>query len=139
MEQKKRTIIIDIDGTLTTELNRDPFDYAKCENDNPRMATIELLQDLRRVTYIILLTGREDAFREQTIRWLMKHDVPFDYLFMRRTGDRRQDAIMKKECYKCNIEEVFDVWFVLEDRDQAVKMWREELKLPCWQVDYGKF
>ena len=46
---------------------------------------------------------------------------------------------MKKEVYHKYIEGKYDVLFVLEDRDQAVAMWRKELGLTCLQVEYGDF
>ena len=57
---------------------------------------------------------------------------------MRKNGDFRKDFIIKKEIYEKFIKPKYEVLFVLEDRDQAVKMWREE-GLTCLQVAPGNF
>jgi len=44
-----------------------------------------------------------------------------------------------KEIYKAKIEPNYDVYLVLDDRNQVVDMWRKELQLPCFQVWYGDF
>ena len=56
-----------------------------------------------------------------------------------RTGDRRKDSIVKRQMYERAVANTFDVLFVLDDRNQVVDMWRKELGLPRFQVDYGDF
>jgi hypothetical protein len=58
---------------------------------------------------------------------------------MRRTGDRRKDSKVKREMYERTVPGTYDVLLVLDDRNQVVDMWRKELGLPCFQVDYGNF
>ncbi|MGH7203736.1 MAG: AAA family ATPase, partial [Candidatus Levyibacteriota bacterium] len=53
--------------------------------------------------------------------------------------DFRKDAVVKKELYETHISGKYEVLFVLDDRDQVVEMWRKDLGLPCFQVDYGNF
>jgi len=57
---------------------------------------------------------------------------------MRATGDNRKDSIVKKEIYEGIIKPVFDVKFVLDDRNQVVEMWRS-LGLTVLQVADGNF
>jgi hypothetical protein len=85
------------------------------------------------------VTGRYDTYRKQTEEWLKKYAINYEKLIMRKAGDKRKDSIIKKELYEKNIKDHYDVVFVLEDRDQVVKMWREELGLTCLQVAYGNF
>ena len=87
---------------------------------------------------IILLSGRPDDCREPTKQFLKKNKIPYDELFMRKSGDQRKDAIIKRELYEENIRDKYNVRFILDDRDQVVDMWRQ-LGLPCFQVNYGKF
>ena len=41
--------------------------------------------------------------------------------------------------YNKFIKNKFREEFILDDRDQVVQMWREDLKLKCFQVNYGNF
>lgn len=59
-------------------------------------------------------------------------------LHMRKTGDTRRDSTVKRELYERHLAHR-DVLCVLDDRDQVVRMWREELGLTCLQVAYGDF
>lgn len=65
--------------------------------------------------------------------------IPYEALYIRKAKDFRKDAIIKRELYEAHIKGRYDVLMVLDDRDQVVKMWRQELGLPCLQVDYGNF
>ena len=58
---------------------------------------------------------------------------------MRKTDDFRQDSIVKKELFDQYIKDKYFVEYWLDDRDQVVKMVREELGLLCLQVYYGNF
>jgi hypothetical protein len=69
---------------------------------------------------------------------LEKHGIKAMALFMRKSGDYRKDSVVKKEIYERHIKEDFNVEFVLDDRDQVVKMWREQ-GLVCLQVAEGNF
>jgi len=57
---------------------------------------------------------------------------------MREVGDRRKDTEVKAEIYHRFIEPQYDVHYILDDRDQVVKMWRS-LGLTCLQVAEGAF
>lgn len=59
-------------------------------------------------------------------------------LLMRGCDDNRPDAEVKKSTYFNEIEPGFDVWLVLDDRNQTVEMWRE-IGLTCLQVANGNF
>lgn len=58
---------------------------------------------------------------------------------MRASEDYRKDAVIKKEIFKREIQNQFYVEFLLDDRNQVVDMWRKELQLACFQVNYGDF
>ena len=62
----------------------------------------------------------------------------YDELYMRKDEDRRADYIIKKEIYDEFIEPHYNVQFVLDDRDQIVKMWRG-LGLKVLQCQFGDF
>lgn len=49
-----------------------------------------------------------------------------------------KDAIIKERLFRQHIEGKFCVEFVIDDRDQVVRMWRD-LGLRCLQVADGDF
>jgi hypothetical protein len=88
---------------------------------------------------IILMSGREDNSRSQTMNWLSYNRIPYNALYMRKTGDMRKDSVVKKELFEAHVKDQFYVQFVLDDRNQVVDLWRLELGLLCLQVNYGDF
>ena len=45
--------------------------------------------------------------------------IKYDYLFMRKTGDKRKDSEVKSEIYFTNIHYKFNVLFAIDDRKQV--------------------
>src|SRR5215213_5178256 len=86
-----------------------------------------------------LVSGREDRWRPETERWLERHGITAEGLFMRRAGDRRKDSVVKREIYERHIAGHYTVRVVFDDRDQVVRLWRDDLDLPCFQVAWGNF
>ena len=135
-----KAIICDLDGTLALMRNRSPFDASHCDEDDLNEPVAKLLQTFYANSYqILLLSGREDRFYEPTVRFLEKHNILYHHLWMRKTKDFRKDAIIKKEIFEAEIAGKYFIDFVLDDRNQVVEMWRKELRLPCFQVNYGNF
>jgi hypothetical protein len=95
-------------------------------------------QEFERQDQIILVSGRSDEFRQQTVEWLADNRVYYDQLLMRKQGDVRKDSIVKTEIYEQDIEPHFNVRYVLDDRNQTVEAWRK-LGLICLQVAPGDF
>jgi hypothetical protein len=141
--QRKKAIICDLDGTLALLGNRSPFETEGLEEDllnHPVANILEVYahQSLYPID-IILLSGREERFRAGTEEWLKKHAITnYVMLLLRKDKDFRKDYVIKKELYEKHIKGKYDVLFVLEDRDQVVRMWRE-INLTCLQVAYGDF
>ena len=132
-----RAIIIDIDGTLALQAGRSPYDVEKCDTDIMNQTIAGLV---RRYTdcYKIIVSGREDKFRDLTNKWLDRHEFYRDELFMRPTDDKREDSIVKQEIYDREIKGKYNVEFVLDDRNRVVDMWRRN-GLTCLQVAEGDF
>ena len=133
-------ILCDLDGTLAIIHDRSPFDSQRCERDLLNKPVAEILKTYHeKGVKIILLTGREDDSRSQTMNWLHYNKISYNALYMRKKGDQRKDSIIKKELYEGHVKGQFFVQFVLDDRNQVVDLWRLELGLPCLQVNYGDF
>ncbi len=136
-------VICDIDGTLAHMKNRGPFEWSRVGEDAPNVYIIALVIQLFYDTYhprkVILFSGRDAICRDETVKWLADHGVPFHELHMRAIGDTRKDSIVKRELYDKYIKGKYDVELVLDDRNQVVDMWRHELGLTCLQVAEGDF
>jgi hydroxymethylpyrimidine pyrophosphatase-like HAD family hydrolase len=134
-----KVVIIDIDGTVAEKTDRHIFNYKKVLTDSPKAEVIEVVNSFWKSGYkIIFLSGRPDSCFDDTYQWLSLNCPPFIKLLMRKTGDNRKDAEIKKEIYFNEIESNFDVLCVLDDRNQVVDMWRE-IGLTCLQVAPGDF
>ena len=133
-------IICDLDGTLAIIHDRSPFDAKRCETDLLNIPVAEIVKMYhQKGVKIILMSGREDNARSQTMNWLSYNKILYNALYMRNSGDMRKDSVIKKELYVKHVKEHFYVQFVLDDRNQVVDLWRLELGLPCLQVNYGDF
>lgn len=140
MEGARHAILVDLDGTLALMRNRSPYDAARCEEDE-LSSVVEGI--VRRYSEgggaVVLMSGRQSEYRVQTERWLARHEITYEGLYMRATGDSRKDSIVKRELFDAHVREQFNVDFVLDDRNQVVDMWRNELGLVCLQVAEGDF
>lgn len=135
-----KAIICDLDGTLALMNGRNPFDASKCDEDLLNEPVANVLKNYKKLGYqVLLVSGREDKFKAPTLRFLENHAIAFDDLIMRKSDDNRKDSIIKTEIYNEYIKDKYFVEFVLDDRNQVVDTWRNDLKLPCFQVYYGDF
>lgn len=139
-ESLPKAIMCDLDGTLAILSKRGPFEELLCERDDLNIPVAKVLRNYAGLGYkILLLSGRKDIARQQTTNWLATHKIPYHMLIMRQADDNRKDAIIKRELFDKHIAGKYFTEFVLDDRDQVVDMWRTELGLPCFQVNYGNF
>lgn len=142
-----KAIWLDLDGTVAERVHdgapqpvRGPFDEARVGED----AVIEHIADLVRILHaagykIVGMSGRSDACRSESAQWLVDNNIPFDDLFMRKSGDMRKDNIVKHDLFWENVAPKYDVKFCLDDRNQVVEFTRNVLKIPVLQVAEGNF
>lgn len=130
--------IFDIDGTLALMNGRSPYDYTKVHTDVENSDISNLCRVLAKNSEIVIVSGRTDDCKEQTMQWLAQHSIPYNEIHMRKTGDSRNDAIIKKEIYYTSLKDRFNILAVFDDRNRVVEMWRS-LGLTCLQVAYGNF
>lgn len=139
----KKAVICDVDGTLAKMNGRTPFEWDRVDSDLPIESVINLVNIFHGHGHeVVIMSGRSDKCYNKTLDWLLnnltlKHGVPFN-LFMRKDGDYRKDSEVKKELYQEFVEPKWDVAYVIDDRNQVVKMWRE-LGLTVLQVADGDF
>ncbi|GGT37224.1 hypothetical protein GCM10014713_33710 [Streptomyces purpureus] len=133
-------VLCDIDGTLALRGDRGPYDFTRCDLDLLNVSVrhaLRAFQHTERDT-IVLLSGRSEDHRELTEAWLQRHEVPYDELWMRASGDGRSDDIVKAELFDAHVRNRYAVRVSLDDRDRVVAVWRR-MGLPTWQVNYGNF
>lgn len=134
-----KAVICDIDKTLALLNGRDPYDASTCMEDTPNEPVVLITRlCYRHGLQVILVTGREEQYREMTQAWLFQHLIPYDALFMKQDGDRRPQTVFKQEVYERHIKESFCVQFVLEDRERVAMMYRG-LGLTVLQVAEGDY
>lgn len=93
-----KAIICDLDGTLALMNGRNPFDASNCDKDELNTPVANTLKIFAEAGYhILLVSGRENRFREPTLSFLSKHDIAYQQLWMRESKDNRKDAIVKKK------------------------------------------
>ena len=137
-------IFADLDGTLIDSRAGqhliDKKDFDEFSNRTDEYPAFEDDCNLIRVAcassgqkkILVIFTAREEKWRDKTVAWLDQHNIPYDHLMMRKTGDARTDVAVKEENFIMNFGNK-NVWFVLEDRDDCVSMWRQ-YKLTCLQM-----
>jgi uncharacterized HAD superfamily protein len=143
----KKTVIVDIDGTIATPGERlkylkgkpdyEKF-YASCFDDAPIEEIIDLVILLSKKYTIVYCTGRREQVRNLTADWLFKYDLPAGKLIMRPNGDKRHDTECKPEQLDKYGISLSEIAFILEDRNSMVKKWRE-LGVKCLHVADGNF
>jgi len=138
-----QVVIVDIDGTVALRLGenaRSPFHFHRVGEDAPNPPVIAVVQALAQAgNKVVFLSGRDEVCRTDTLTWLKRHVGLADFeLYMRKAGDQRRDSTVKRELFEAHLAHR-EVLCVIDDRDQVVRMWREELGLTCLQVAYGDF
>lgn len=135
-----KAVMVNIDGTVAIMAGRGPYDEHRVHEDTPNHAVIESVRAMSAAGYrVIFCSGRTDACRGATEKWLIEHvGVPIEALHMRRKGDMRKDSLVKRDLFNENIREHYDVLGVFDDREQVVIMWRS-MGLTVFQVAEGKF
>lgn len=89
-------------------------------------------------TQIVFCSGRPDNYRKQTEAWLKEHDLELGPLYMRARNDQRQDDIVKEIILDFEILTRYIPYFMLDDRQQVVDMWRKR-GYTCLQCAPGAF
>lgn len=134
--------LVDVDGTLAHMGGRGPFEWHRVGEDTPAEVVVSVVRALAATAQaprVVVMSGRDAVCRSLTEQWLARHGVPWHELHMRAQGDQRKDSVVKAELFDRHVRGRFHVLGVLDDRDQVVRMWRDQLGLVCLQVADGDF
>ena len=139
-----KCIVVDLDGTAASIAHRNPFDTGRCYEDSVNTPVQSVVKAMMSAGYqVIFVSGREEKFRELSEKWLKDKffagvDGYTPLLYMRKTEDFRNDAIIKIELYEEHIIGKYHIEFVLDDRNRVVDAIRE-IGLTVFQVAPGNF
>jgi len=138
-------VIFDIDGTLAVMGDRSPYDGEKVWMDSlNRDVSAALDAHWSFGSKVIIVSGRDEIYRDVTEKWLADNGVQYDELYMRPTeeGQKREDSIIKYELFNKYIRpKDYRILGVYDDRHRVLRMWRE-LGLTTFHVngpDAGNF
>lgn len=150
----KPCYIFDLDGTLADlshrlhHIQKTPKDWRSffAYDEVMKDTLIPHIRDLydiirydeARKNHTLIVSGRSDECWEATADWLDGHSIYFDKLYMRTAGDRRPDYLVKYDLLQKLKADGWSPIMAFDDRDQVVKMWREN-GIPCAQVAPGSF
>jgi histidinol phosphatase-like enzyme len=149
-QELKMTVVLDLDGTLNNCDHRQQHarngDWNKFHSalmdDEPNPDVLWFVRMIEEEHPIIGCTGRNEAFRPLTYKWLDRHKIKLDAILMRPDGDYTPDAKLKpamlEEFFRSKEEVLKQVRFVVDDRDRVVEAWRN-YGLFCWQCRPGSY
>lgn len=138
---KPLAVIFDRDGTLAS-VHNGPSHGAKDSDwaafnaairfDRPVPIVVGLLNAIRPGVIRIMVSGRAEGDHPGDRRrrfamqdWIVKHDLPIDYLFMRVGGDKRLDSVVKEEILLNDILPRFNPVLAVDDRPQVIDVWKK--------------
>jgi phosphoglycolate phosphatase-like HAD superfamily hydrolase len=142
----RNCFVWDLDGTLCDVSHRRQYVATKPRNwtawnrglmnDVPHPAVKIVYQALRQqfVYDMIIVSGRSDDYKEQTIKWLTDNEIFYDEIYMRKYKDHRDDAVVKGEIAD-EIEKTHRILGVFDDRQRVVNMW---VQRGIWVFDCGQ-
>lgn len=108
--------------------------FSNCGNDPIIIPVARWVQSLSD-KYICIVSGRPvDLAGVDTVDSLNRNGISFDRIFMRASGDFRDDTIIKKEILDKIPRQ--QIKFAIDDRPKVVRMWREN-GIKCYDVGLG--
>lgn len=139
---KPKAVWLDVDGTVADmkRSGRGPFQWHRVGEDDPIDHVVDVVRALADAGYkIVVMSGRDEVSKNDTVLWLNKHNIPFDDIFMRPAGSDEKDNKIKHDLFWEHVAPKYDIRFALDDRNQVVDFTRDVLKIPVFQVAPGDF
>ncbi len=132
----RNAVIFDMDGTLCDTSSVEHFIegdekdfwafHAASADCPPRPEVVAAAQDERAAGHtIVVVTSREFIWRDLTLNWLAKYEVPYEALYMRIVGDYRKDVAVKTDILKQMKDDGFTVLSAWDDKAEVIDLWRE--------------
>jgi len=148
----KPCYLFDLDGCLADGEHRvhhirdkEPKDwaayFAACADDEPIPHMITLLHHLSQHAEVLIVSGRSDEVRAETMGWLRKHvarHIRDEDVLMRKQSDHRPDDLLKIEMLAEIRARGYEPILAVDDRNRVVSAWRAA-GVPCLQCAEGDF
>lgn len=130
-----RCAIFDIDGVLADvrhrlhHLEQRPKDwhgFFSAMDEDPLLARgHDLVHEQQALGHrVVYVTGRSETYRQPTLDWFARHEVPTGDLHMRKRHDRRPARIVKREIL-ARLGRKLDIVLVVDDDEAVVETLRE--------------
>ena len=141
-------IILDLDSTIFNIDARLPHILGKKKDwkkfrqnmyqlDRVFEPTVDIILGLLEKGYgLIILTGRSEVHRQETIEYLEELDIPTDWLIMRKKNDYTPSAEYKRKEYMKIMPTPISM--VFDDHPKVIAMFRE-YGIPCYRPYLSKY
>ncbi len=128
-------VIFDMDGTLCDvssiihhlegkDRNFDAF-HGAAIGCPPNPDVVAGVEQARADGYaIVIVTARSSKWRDYTIKWLDKHEIMYDALYMRIEADFRPDYEIKADILE-NLKKDFNPVHAWDDSPKIIKLWKD--------------
>lgn len=138
--EKQKAIICDLDGTLANVKHRLHFikegkkDWKSFFSHGVHDTCDEYCLSLVRKAQaagqeIIFLTGRPAYLSRDTVKWIKDQTgISTELnktLFMRPSGNRKQDTVVKEEIYLRDIAPHYEIVLALDDKPEILDIWKK--------------
>lgn len=132
-ETMRHGIIFDMDGTLTDVRSIRSFVRGKYRNFDmfhrssyfcpPNQEVLDMAFDADEQGYaLVIVTARNETYREVTQAWLDRFNVPYDNIYMRADDDFRKDFDVKQDIL-AKINEDYDIVHAVDDNPAVRDVW----------------
>jgi predicted kinase len=132
-ERKESGIVVDLDGTLVDVRPIRHFVRGKYRNFDmfhrssafcePNPEVLDMVKDAEKYGIpIIIVSARQEAYREVSEDWLNRYGVNFSNMYLRPQEDSRPDYLVKHDILK-NIREDYNVLRAIDDNPNVRDVW----------------
>lgn len=128
-----KVVVCDLDGGIANTKHRDYLLHKKdwerynkaCRDDAPVRSLIAVLNGLALQGYVVvLLSGRSNAVRDETVEWLMENGVSYHHLLLRAADNRKPNDKFKMDLINAFLKSTgATLEFVIEPFQKTARAW----------------
>ena len=127
------TIIIGLEGVLARHEWRLPLIESEgwqayheaASRDAPNEPMVDLVRAMSlRGCYVACITARPQSWYSATSKWMLRHGLLIDTIYMRADDDFRPDAAFRSTAVKEILDKAKNVLFAIDDAEKACDVYR---------------